>query len=220
MGMKKLILIPIFVFMSVQLFAQQEEDTLLYAQKDLREVIVFEDKKEYRNLYFRSVVYVKRVYPYALLVKDLNAKFNRDLADVKNKSQRKKYIKAANKSLKAEFDGVIRNMSENEGRYLVKLIYRETGLTAFGIIKKFKGDFTASTWQTLSKMGGANLKFKYNLKTKEDYVTEIVLAEVREGKIQLNEIEGETDLGKMLVSKREKRRKKRQEKRKNKKSKN
>lgn len=196
-----------------------EVDTVLYAQKDLREVIVFEDQKEYQRLYRRAKHYVSKVYPYALLVKDLNVKFNRELIDITNKKQRKKYVKQANKALKAEFDGVIRNMSESEGRYLVKLIHRETGLTTFGIIKKFKGDFSASTWQTISKLGGANLKLKYDLSTEEDYVTEIVLSEVRSGKIKLREIEGETDMGKMLVSKREKRRKAREVKRNKKKSK-
>jgi len=110
-------------------------------------------------------------------------------------------------------------MSENEGKFLVKLVHRETGQTVFSILKKYKGDFSASTWQAISRVGGANLKLKYNLKTKEDYVTEIVLAEVRSGKLKLNKIEGETDLGKMLISKREKRKKARQEKRNKKKSK-
>lgn len=218
MGMKRMFFIPIFIFISFFASAQ-EEDTVLYAHKDLREAIVFSDKREYQRLYNRAVHYVKQVYPYALLVRDLNSKFDKDLAEIKSKSQRKKYIKKANKSLKAEFDGVIRNMSENEGRYLVKLIHRETGWTTFGIIKKFKGNFTAKTWQTLSRMGGANLKLKYDLSTKEDYVTEIVLSEVRSGKLKLIDIEAETEVGKMLVSKREKRRKKREAKRERKKSK-
>lgn len=214
MGMMRWLIIPIFFVFPFFALAQTEQDTVLYAVKDLPQVIVFDDKKEYWKYYYKAKHYVARVYPYALLVKDLNAKFNRDLASVESKSIRKKYIKKANKALKAEFDGVIRNMSENEGRYLVKLIHRETGLSAYGIIKKFKGNFSASTWQTLSKMGGANLKLKYDLNTKEDYVTEIVLSEVRSGKIKLDKIEGETELGKMLVSKREKRRKAREAKRK------
>ncbi len=111
MGMKKAFFIPIFVLSSFFAQAQVESDTVLYAQKDLREVIVFDDKKEYRLMYGRAKHYVAKVYPYALLVKDLNAKFNQDLAKITKESDRKKYIKKANKALKAEFDGVIRNMS-------------------------------------------------------------------------------------------------------------
>ena len=201
-----------FLFITSFAFSQTEEeqDTSLYAHKVLREVIVFDDRKEYRLMYALAKYYVPKVYPYALLIKDLNAKFNRDLAQIESKREQKKYIKLAKKSLKLEFDHIVRNMSENEGKYLCKLVHRETGLTVYDIIQKYNGDFSAFTWQALSKIGGADLKYDYDLSTKEDYVTEIIVGKVRTGEIALKPIEATSDLGELLLTKRELRKKKRE----------
>jgi hypothetical protein len=190
--------------------SQSEVDTTLYVNRALPEVIVFDDKDDFALMYARAKYYVAKMYPYALLVKDLNNKFESDLAKISSNSEKKKYIKNAKRFLELEFDAIVRDMSHNEGRYLCKLVHRETDMTTYEIIQKYNGDFSAFTWQTLSRIGGANLKYKYNTKRKEDYLIELVISEVRSGKLQLNKIKAQTEVGKMTLSKRELRQKKRE----------
>lgn len=206
--------IPLFLCSSFSLLAQIDEEddtTAYYASEIMREVRIFGERDEYRSLYHRARHYAPKMYPYALLIKDLNNLFDKDLANLKSNSEKKKYIKNANKVLKNEFTAMVKEMSESEGEFLCKLVHRETGLTVYDIIKKFKGEFTASTWQAISRAGGANLKYKYDVNTNQDYVTEDVVAEIRAGKIELAEIIAVTDIGKQLVSKRVKRRERRKE---------
>lgn len=210
----KYLLIISFLFFGLCSFSQVDEDTTLYADILLPEVIVFEDEGEFKTLYAKAKYYVAKMYPYALLVKDLNAQFEADLAKITSKKEKKKYVKNAKESLRLEFEAIVRDMSHNQGRFLCKLIHRETEMTTYEIIQKYNGDLSAFSWQTISRVGGANLKYKYDTKTKEDYVTELVLREVREGKLQLAKIEAQTDIGKLLLTKREIRTKKKELKKK------
>ncbi|MFP5470863.1 MAG: DUF4294 domain-containing protein [Bacteroidia bacterium] len=212
--MRRLLLVISLFSISHFGFSQKEEDTALYADILLPELIVFDDKDEFKWMYAKAKYYVAKMYPYALLVKDLNAQFESDLAKITSKKEKKRYIKNAKQSLELEFDAIVRDMSHNEGRFLCKLIHRETKKTTYEIIQEYNGDFSAITWQTISRVGGANLKYKYDTKTKEDYVTELVLREVREGKIQLAKIEAQTDIGKLLLTKRELKTKKKELKKK------
>ena len=193
--------------------SQNDKDTTLYANRPLPELIVFSDKSEYKLLYARARFYVEKMYPYALMIKDLNNKFDRDLASMTSKSEKKKYIKNAKRFLELEFDAMVRDMTHNEGRYLCKLVHRETTLTTYDIIKKYNGDFSAITWQTLSRAGGANLKYTFDTKRKEDYMMEIVIADVQAGKVKLDKIKAQTEVGALMISKRELRKKKRERRR-------
>ena len=64
--------------------------------------------------------------------------------------------------LKKEFGEEIKDMSITRGTYLMKLIYRNTGLTAYDIIKKYRGSGTAFWFQALCTISGQDLKKEYD----------------------------------------------------------
>ena len=84
--------------------------------------------------------------------------FNDTLDLMESNRSKKKYLKKANKMLKNEFGDEIKQMSITRGSYLMKLIYRNTGLTAYDIIKTYRGSGNAFWFQALCLVNGQNLK--------------------------------------------------------------
>src|SRR6187401_2533804 len=109
----------------------------------------------------RNAVYV--TYPYArpagLLMNDINAK----ISQMKNKRERKKYIKSREKELKEQFADPLSNLSVYQGRVLMKLINRQTGNNCYSIIKEYRGGVNARFYQTVAFFFGSSLKQDYDL---------------------------------------------------------
>jgi len=124
----------------------------------------------------RNAVYV--TYPYArragAVMNDINAK----LTAVKEKEDRKKYIKSREKELKKEFNDPLTNLSVYQGKVLMKLINRETGNNCYEIIKEYKGGVTARLYQTVAFFFDSNLKQSYNADT-DDVTIERIVKEVQ-----------------------------------------
>lgn len=116
-------------------------------------------------------------YPYAvrsgLILNEMNAR----LYTVKDKSDRKEYIKSREKELKKEFTDPLSNLSIYQGKVLMKLINRQTGNDCYDIIKEYKGGFTARFYQTVAFFFSSNLKQSYDPRG-EDYEIEMILKEV------------------------------------------
>ena len=124
----------------------------------------------------RNAVYV--TYPYArragAVMNDINAK----LIAVKEKEDRKKYIKTREKELKKEFNDPLTNLSVYQGKVLMKLINRETGNNCYEIIKEYKGGLTARLYQTVAFFFDSNLKQSYDPDT-DDATIERIVKEVQ-----------------------------------------
>ena len=120
----------------------------------------------------RNAVYV--TYPYArragAVMNDINAK----MAAVKEKEERKKYIKSREKELKKEFSDPLTNLSVYQGKVLMKLINRETGNNCYEIIKEYKGGVTARLYQTVAFFFDSNLKQSYNPNADDATIEKIV----------------------------------------------
>ena len=120
----------------------------------------------------RNAVYV--TYPYArkagAVMNDINAK----LMAVKEKEDRKKYIKTREKELKKEFSDPLTNLSVYQGKVLMKLINRETGNNCYEIIKEYKGGVTARLYQTVAFFFDSNLKQSYDADTNDATIERIV----------------------------------------------
>ena len=114
----------------------------------------------------RNAVYV--TYPYArvagVTINDINAK----LATVKNKKERKEYIKSREKELRKSFSEPLSNLSVYQGRVLMKLINRQTGNNCYEIIKEYKGGMNARLYQTVAFFFGSSLKQQWDLADKTD----------------------------------------------------
>ena len=134
----------------------------------LKEIIIkypFKNKRQMRRYYkkmSRLEYYVKKVYPYALLASAKINEINLKLENVKNKKKRREIIKYEYSKLMHDFKKPLSKLSINQGRVLIRLIYRETNNSAFYHIQDFKGKFTAYFWQTIARLFGNNLKSTYD----------------------------------------------------------
>ena len=84
--------------------------------------------------------------------------------------------------LKIEFGDEIKKMSINRGTHLMKLIYRNTGLTTYDIIKLYRGSGKAFWFQTLCLVNGQNLKKEYDPEG-EDYLIEKAVSLIESGRM-------------------------------------
>jgi hypothetical protein len=150
----------------------QKRDTV-QAVKLLDEVNIYRDQ----NAYWREVERVRKIYPYALHAADLLDEFDKEMGTINSKRKKRKFSKESHKTLKTDYNYVIRDMYRSEGVLLMKLIYRETGLTAAEIIQKYRGKFSSSLYNNLGKIWDQDLKVKYD-PTGEDKLTERIVLEI------------------------------------------
>tara|TARA_B100000212_G_C27112334_1_gene421251 strand:+ start:9 stop:584 length:576 start_codon:yes stop_codon:yes gene_type:complete len=178
----------IFFLQFVTLFSQNENstyfkiegDSVFKKEIDLKEVVVykpviFADNQE-RLDYFVLKRKVLKVYPYAKMASERLAKLNDRLDKIKSKRKKKKYTKMLEKFLQEELTAELRKLTRTEGQILVKLIYRETGITAFSLVRELRNGFRAFTYNTIAKVFKISLKEEYDpLNVREDLFIEDIL---------------------------------------------
>ena len=152
-----------------------DDDTIFISNIQKVDIIEFKNKQE-RNQYLLLKRRVLKVYPYAILAKEKLNAIQNGLDSITKSRHKRRYTKQMSKWVKEEYSDRLRNLSMKEGKILVKLIYRETKLTSYEIVKSYRGRFNAFFWQTMAKIWENNLKTKYNpLNTKEDMLIEHIL---------------------------------------------
>ena len=178
----------IFFLQFVTVFSQDENstyfkiegDSVFKKEIDLKEVVVykpviFADNQE-RLDYFVLKRKVLKVYPYAKMASERLAKLNDRLDKIKSKRKKKKYTKMLEKFLQEELTAELRKLTRTEGQILVKLIYRETGTTAFSLVRELRNGFRAFTYNTIAKVFKISLKEEYDpLNVREDLFIEDIL---------------------------------------------
>jgi hypothetical protein len=135
---------------------------------------VFKSKKE-QEQYNRLVRNVKRVYPYARLAGIKLREYNELMLAAPTEKARKDLMKRAEDELEAEFGKELRKLTFSQGVILLKLIDRETGQTGYDLVSELRGAFRAFFWQGIGRIFGYNLKMKYEPKTTDKEIEEIVL---------------------------------------------
>jgi len=120
----------------------------------------------------RNAVYV--TYPYArkagYVLNDINAK----IAKMKEKQDKKTYIKSREQELRKEFTEPLTNLSVYQGKVLMKLINRQTGNNCYEIIKEYKGGLTARVYQTVAFFFSTSLKQPYDAAGDDKEIESIV----------------------------------------------
>lgn len=139
-------------------------DTIGGAKMD--EIVIFpepkfDNRREYRR-YRKMIRDLKKVYPYAQKAKSKLIEMNWEYAQLDNEKERKKYIKNVEKEIKEEFKDDIKKLTITQGRYLLKLIDRETGNTSYKLLQEIKGSFSAVFWQTIARVFGHDLRAEYD----------------------------------------------------------
>jgi len=168
------------------LLQRVNRDGLTLPEVEIKEVTVyahpqFPKKSDFRK-YERLVYNLKRVYPYALIVRNKLAQVDNDISKIKDEKERKEYLKKVEKNVFAEYEGDIRDMTISQGRLLIKLIDRETQNTSYVLIKDYRGKFAAAFWQGIARIFGTNLKEEYD-PYGEDAIIESIITEIEAGNL-------------------------------------
>ena len=151
---------------------------------DIPEVEVY-PKKVFKNKsdeqqYWRMVMRVKKVLPYAKEAAILLRKYELEVpANAKGKDRRV-YVRRAEEELMNKYGPILKKMSINDGRILIKLIDRETHKASYELIQELKGGVPAVFWQGVARVFGNNLKTKYD-PYGEDRQMEIIVQYIEMG---------------------------------------
>ncbi|WP_089885635.1 DUF4294 domain-containing protein [Kriegella aquimaris] len=193
--MIKKILLPVFFMMGFLMIAQVKEepldsvtekmiiiegDSIFHSSIALNEVFVFsplkfpsyKDKLKYYILRRKTL----KVYPYAKLAAERLVGLNDSLTKIKKNRKRKKYTKEVQKYIEGEFSDELKKLTRTEGQILVKLIYRQTGTTAFDLVKELRSGWRAFWYNTTAKFFKISIKEEFHPESiHEDYLIEDIL---------------------------------------------
>ena len=103
---------------------------------------------------------------------------NTHLKDVKDKKEKKDYIKTREKELKAQFADPLSDLSIYQGKILMKLINRQTNNSCYDIVKDYRGGITARLYQTVAFFFGTNLKQDWDTREMVDAQIENIIKEI------------------------------------------
>lgn len=157
-----------------------EGDSIFKRSIELDEVYIFgklqfdsyKDKLRYYILRRKTL----KVYPYAKLASERLVSLNERLARIKSNRKRRHYTKVVQRYIEEEFSAELKKLTRTEGQILVKLIYRQTGVTAFDLVKELRSGWRAFWYQTTAKMFKISIKEEYHPEnTHEDYLIEDIL---------------------------------------------
>jgi hypothetical protein len=119
---------------------------------------------------------VRKVYPYAKMASDRLTELQDSLVLIKSKRKQKKYTKTIQKYIEEEFSEKLKKFTRTEGQILVKLIHRQTGITAFELIKDLRSGWRAFWYNSTASIFNISLKEEYDpVNNHEDYYIEDIL---------------------------------------------
>ncbi len=129
-----------------------------------------------RRNYYLLTKKVRRVYPFVREAALRMDSVNIALEDIDRRRKRRKYTKQYQKYLEEKFEPELRKLTRSEGQILSKLIYRETGLPVYEIIKTYRNGFSARFWSMTAWWYDIDLKRPYDpVNDPEDQLIENIL---------------------------------------------
>jgi hypothetical protein len=159
---------------------------------DLEEVLFFgnqpffkdeEQRKKYELLRYR----VRKVYPYAKMAADKLYKIERTLDTLPNQRQRKRYTKQVQEDAEARFTDELKKLSRSQGRILIKLIYRQTGYSAYDLVKNLRSGWRAFWYNNTAWFYDLSLKSTYAPERVEEdfWIEDILLRAFSQGELEM-----------------------------------
>ena len=175
-------------------------DTITESSINLTEVIILpklelktsKDRRQYFILKRKTM----KVYPYAKLASERLEALNERMAKLKSKRKKKQYAKKIQKFIEDEFSEKLKKFTITEGQILIKLIHRQTGETAYELIKKLRSGWRAFWYNNTAKIYDMSLKVPFDpLISKEDFIIESILQRnFQNGKLDFQKSYFEYDL--------------------------
>lgn len=175
--------ILISLFLATRLgFGQVPDSTYVDGKKIVSELLhevtvkpLILNKKE-RHKYHKLKKKVLKVYPYAQSARVQLQDIETDLSYASSKKHKRKIAKLHTRWVKEKFSKDLMKLTRSEGRILTKLIYRETGISCYELIKKYRNGLSAKIWQRMAKFYDGDLKSNFDPETnKQDQWIEHIL---------------------------------------------
>lgn len=141
----------------------------------------FTDPRQ-RAAYNRLVRNVKKVLPIAKEVNRIIVETYDYLQTLPNKKAKDQHLKFVEKSIREEYTPRMKKLSYQQGKLLIKLVYRECGNSAYGTLNAILGPVRAGFWQAFAWTFGASLTKKYD-PNGVDKITERVVRQVESGQL-------------------------------------
>lgn len=137
--------------------------------------------REWRE-YYRTVHNFARAYPFALQARERIDRAD-SILEVSNFTprERERFLEKTERDLYAEFEAPLRKLTFSQGRILLRLIDREIGQTPYAVVKSYRGGLTASFWQGVARIFGADMKKPYD-KYGEDILLEELVRMYHDGR--------------------------------------
>ena len=162
----------------------QERDSIQYVE--LNNVYVYPQpvfqNAEQRMAYNRLVYNVKKVLPIAKEVNRIIIETYDYIQTLPNKKAKDKHLKYVEQSIKQEYTPRMKKLTYQQGKLLIKLVYRECGSSAYGTLQAVLGPVRAGFWQAFAWTFGASLTKKYD-PNGVDRLTERVVLMVEAGQL-------------------------------------
>jgi len=157
-----------------------EGDTIAREMIDLDEVYLLKkvkfmsEKDRRRYLILRRKT--QKVYPYAKLASERLTTMTERLKTIDKNSEKRIYTKRIQKYIEEEFSEKLKKLTHTEGQILVKLIHRQTGRTAYDLVKELRTGWRAFWYNTTASLFEISLKEEYKpFEVGEDYLIEDIL---------------------------------------------
>ena len=154
-----------------------EGDTLLI---ELDEVFLLK-KINLKSSYERKYYYwfrkkVLNAYPYAEIAADSLELLNENLSKIKSNRKKKAYTKNMQRYMEVEFTDQLKKLTRTEGRILIKLLHRQTGVVAYDLVKDYRSGWKAFWYNTTANVFKLSLKDTYDpMNNNEDFLIEDIL---------------------------------------------
>lgn len=177
-------LLKVKAYRGYKMIVDEYGDSCLYTF--IRDVNVFPPlkfkNKKQEQYYWRTVRDVRKTLPYAKLAFQALCETYEYIQTIPDKKEREKHLKQLESDIFNEYKPVVKNMTKNQGKILLKLINRETDQSSFNIVKAFLGTFRAGFWQTFGRFFGMNMKAGFHPdKNKDDAMIERIATLIEQG---------------------------------------
>ena len=180
-----------------------EGDTIVKGSIGLNEVLLLPRRPFKNSEQIRKYLILKRktikVYPYSVMASKRLKSLNNRLLIIKTKRERRRYIRMVQKFLEDELTPELSKLTKSEGQILIKLIYRQTGITTYNLVKNLRNGVKAFLYNTTARFFDLNLKTEFNPEIILDdyYIEDIIQRSVRDNLIEYNEPKNKYDLFKL-----------------------
>ena len=180
-----------------------EGDTIVKGSIGLNEVLLLPRRPFKNSEQIRKYLILKRktikVYPYSVMASKRLKSLNDRLLIIKTKRERRRYTRMVQKFLEDELTPELSKLTKSEGQILIKLIYRQTGITTYNIVKNLRNGVKAFLYNTTARFFDLNLKTEFNpeIILEDYYIEDIIQRSVRDNLIEYNEPKNKYDLFKL-----------------------